>query len=168
MVLVQPSLQLKNAYLDFAQEWDAHNENIVPMSARLGGKTYEDWLAFTLAIQEKEINGLVPSHTLFLCEQDTIIGAVNIRHTLNENLLQCGGHIGYGVRPSQRKKGYAGQMLALALPVAKQLGIHNALVTCDKENIASAKTILKNGGVLENEVINANDGKIIQRYWISL
>lgn len=89
-----------------------------------------------------------------------------IRHELNDYLLQYGGHIGYGVRSSQRRKGYASQMLSLALPIAKELGINKAPITCDKNNIGSAKTIMNNGGILENEVGNENE--ITQRYWIEL
>ncbi|MPM89903.1 hypothetical protein SDC9_137018 [bioreactor metagenome] len=95
-----------------------------------------------------------------------ILGAINIRHYLNDYLLNYGGHIGYGIRPSERKKGYASLMLSLALSVAKELGINKALITCDKDNLGSARTIMKNGGVLENEV--AEGERITQRYWIEL
>ena len=91
---------------------------------------------------------------------------IDIRHRLNEYLLQFGGNIGYSVRPSQRRKGYATEMLALALEECRKLGIDRALVTCDKTNIGSAKTIQKNGGVLENEVLEGD--RITQRYWIAL
>ena len=91
---------------------------------------------------------------------------IDIRHRLNEYLLQFGGNIGYSVRPSQRRKGYATEMLALALEECRKLGLNRALVTCDKTNIGSAKTIQKNGGVLENEVLEGD--RITQRYWIAL
>ena len=78
-----------------------------------------------------------------------------------------GGHIGDGIRPSERGKGYGTELVRLALIECKKLGIHRVLMTCDKDNIASAKTILRNGGVLENEVVN-EEGEIEQRYWIEL
>jgi predicted acetyltransferase len=107
----------------------------------------------------------VPAHTYFLvCNNKRIFGAINIRHCLNEYLFQFGGHIGYGIRPSERGKGYASLMLGMALPIAKKLGIDEVLVTCDKNNTASAKTIIKNGGILENEVMEEEE--IVQRYWI--
>lgn len=107
-----------------------------------------------------------PAHTYFLIQEDKrIIGAINIRHDLNEYLFNFGGHIGYGIRPSERKKGYASLMLSMALPIAKELGINEVLITCDKNNIGSAKTIINNGGVLENEV--SGDGEITQRYWLA-
>lgn len=95
-----------------------------------------------------------------------MVGAVNIRHYLNEALLLNGGHIGDGVRTSERRKGVATKMIGLALQECKALGINNVLMVCDKENVGSAKSILNNGGVLENEVVV--DGVIEQRYWITL
>ena len=117
---------------------------------------------------EDNKDGWVPDTTLFCLDKDrdVFVGAVNIRHYLNENLLRTGGHIGDGVRPSERKKGYATAMIALALEECKKLGISRVLMCCDKENIASAKSIIRNGGVLENEV--EDDGHIEQRYWIRL
>ena len=81
--------------------------------------------------------------------------------------MRHSGHIGYGVRPARRRQGYAARMLGMALVIAEGLGIDRALITCDKRNIASAHTILKNGGVLENE-IEEESGQITQRYWINL
>jgi len=80
--------------------------------------------------------------------------------------LNYGGHIGYGIRPSERKKGYATKMLELALALCRQKGMEKVLLTCDKGNIGSAKTMSKNGAVLENEV--EENGKTVQRYWITL
>ena len=112
--------------------------------------------------------GLVPDSTFFCLdeERDIMVGAVNIRHYLNEALLLNGGHIGDGVRPSERRKGVATKMIGLALQECKRLGINKVLMVCDKENVGSAKNILNNGGVLENEVVV--DGMIEQRYWITL
>ena len=95
-----------------------------------------------------------------------MVGAVNIRHRLNETLLRNGGHIGDGVRPSERKKGIATKMIALALEKCKELGIKKVIMVCDKDNIGSAKSIINNGGVLENEI--EADGVINQRYWIDI
>mgnify|MGYP002802754848 FL=1 len=113
--------------------------------------------------------GLVPDSVFFLLDEsrDRLLGAVNIRHYLNDSLLKEGGHIGDGIRPSERRKGYATEMIRLALIECKKLGIDKVLMTCDKENIASAKSIIKNGGILENEFVNS-DGKVEQRYWISI
>ena len=93
-----------------------------------------------------------------------ILGAIHIRHALNEYLFNYGGHIGYGVRPSERKKGYAAEMLKRALPIAKACGLDRVLISCNKSN--TAKTIIHNGGILENEVMDRDE--LIQRYWIQL
>ena len=95
-----------------------------------------------------------------------MVGAVNIRHDLNDYLLKYGGHIGDGIRPSERRKGYATEMIRLALEECRKLGLTRVLVTCDKNNIGSAKSIIRNGGILENEVLEK--GVIKQRYWIAL
>ena len=85
-------------------------------------------------------------------------------HYLNESLLFNGGNIGDGVRPSERRKGIATKMIALTLDECRKLGIEKVLMVCDKDNIGSAKSIINNGGILENEV--EVDGVIEQRYWI--
>jgi predicted acetyltransferase len=81
-------------------------------------------------------------------------------------LADRGGHIGYGIRPSERKKGYATEILRQALDIMKDLNINKVLITCDKENIGSAKTIIKNGGILESEGVS--DESVFQRYWIDM
>lgn len=111
----------------------------------------------------------VPDSTFFLLddERNIFLGAVNIRHCLNDYLMKYGGHIGDGIRPSERRKGYATKMIGLALDECRKLGIKRVLMVCDKENIGSAKSIINNGGVLENEFAD-KDGTIEQRYWIDL
>ncbi len=112
--------------------------------------------------------GLVPDSTFFCLDEDRniVVGAVNIRHYLNEALLLNGGHIGDGVRPSERRKGIATKMISLALDECRKLGIQKVLMVCDKDNVGSAKSIRNNGGILENEIIV--DGVVEQRYWIEL
>ena len=126
--------------------------------------TYLERLELKTATEDK-----VPDSVFFLLdeERDRLLGAVNIRHYLNDALLQGGGHIGDGIRPSERRKGYATELVRLALIECKKLGISRVLMTCDKDNIGSAKSILRNGGVLENEFVN-EEGNVEQRYWIDL
>ena len=113
--------------------------------------------------------GFVPATTFFgLRKSDgLIVGILDVRHELTEGLLKNGGNIGYSVRPTERKKGYATMMLAAALEFCRELGLQRALVSCDRDNPASARVIVKNGGLLENEVPE-DDGNILQRYWIEL
>lgn len=167
--LVRPSKDMEQQYYDFVSDWEKHGEEIVPYAARLLDMDYDTWLSKTYKNERRETCSpeWVPAHTYFLVSEDKkIVGAINIRHSLNDYLLNYGGHIGYGIRPSERKKGYASLMLSLALPIAKKLGIDRALVTCDKKNVGSASTIVINGGILENEVVE--DGRLTQRYWIKL
>ena len=112
--------------------------------------------------------GHVPATTLFLYdeERDVFIGAVNIRHYLNEGLLYGGGHIGDGIRPSERRKGYATKMIGLALQECKKMGIDRVLMSCDPDNIGSKKSIMNNGGVFEDEIISKYGGERLERYWI--
>ena len=111
---------------------------------------------------------LVPDSAYFCLDdkRHIFVGAVNIRHYLNENLLYNGGHIGDGIRPSERRKGIATKMIALALDECRKLGIEKVLMVCDKNNIGSAKTIINNHGILENEI--EVNGVVQQRYWITL
>ncbi|MCI9142248.1 MAG: GNAT family N-acetyltransferase [Lachnospiraceae bacterium] len=131
---------------------------------------YHDFDFYLEHLEIKEPSaGRVPDSVFFLLDEDRdrLLGAVNIRHYLTDSLLQEGGHIGDGIRPSERRKGYATEMIHLALAECKKLGIDQVLMTCDKDNIGSARSIVKNGGVLENEFVNSN-GDVEQRYWISI
>lgn len=127
-----------------------------------------DYYLDNLEISEPK-DGKVPDSVFFLLdvERDILLGAVNIRHYLNDYLLQFGGHIGDGIRPSERRKGYATEMIRLSLIECKKLGIDKVLMVCDKSNIGSAKSIIQNGGMLENEFVD-EDGEVNQRYWIDL
>jgi predicted acetyltransferase len=128
-------------------------------------ESYEGWLEKITLARTAELSGFVVGSTYFAFADGKIVGTISVRNYLTESLLRCGGHIGYAVRPSERRKGYGAGMLSLALEKCRALGIREALVTCDKDNIASAKTILNNGGVLENELIDEKE-TLIQRYWV--
>lgn len=111
--------------------------------------------------------GLVPAATYFAWVAGRLVGTIQLRYELNDYLLTRGGHIGYGVRPSERRKGYASAMLGQVLAIARELGIDRVLITCDEDNVASARTIMRCGGVLENEHTD-DEGKTVKRYWIDL
>lgn len=157
---------------EMIEEWQADPEymqgNRSPWA--IFRNDYHDFDAYLAQLEvHKPANGMVPDSVFFLLDEDRdrLLGAVNIRHTLNEYLLQFGGHIGDGIRPSERRKGYATEMIRLALIECRKLRIDRVLMICDKDNIGSAKSILKNGGVLESEFVD-EDGKTEQRYWIEL
>lgn len=165
--LVKASEEYRRQICEMLSEWYSTGEKIIPYAIRR--LDYHDFKNYCENLEVKDNSlGLVPDSTFFCydVERDIMVGAVNIRHYLNDNLLQFGGHIGDGVRPSQRRKGIATRMIALALNECKKLGIFKVLMVCNKDNIGSAKSIMNNGGVLENEV--CSDGAVLQRYWISL
>lgn len=118
-----------------------------------------------ISMDEEDV---VRSSTYFLVDEKYYpLGVIDIRHRLNDYLLEMGGHIGYSVRKSERQKGYAKIMLNKALEVCKEIGLDRVLITADDNNPASFKTIESQGGVLENK-ITEEDGNILRRYWIEL
>ncbi len=168
--LVKANDRNKDLICDMLDEWYASGETIVPYVIRRIDYHDYDFYSRNLEISEPKAQkrGLVPDSTWFALdeERNIIVGAVNIRHFLNERLILDGGHIGDGIRPSERRKGYATEMIRLALEKCKELGIYHILMVCDKDNTGSARSIQNNGGVLENEPVV--DGEIEQRYWIDL
>lgn len=169
--LVRGSEALRPLILEMLDEWNAAGEKIIPYAIRKADP-HGDFATYLASLEVSEAEaaaaGLVPDSTFFCLDEGTgrLVGAVSIRHRLNEALLLNGGHIGDGVRPSARGKGVATAMIALALDECRALGLDRVLMVCDKENAASARTIQKNGGVLENEVTVG--GVTEQRYWLEL
>ena len=109
--------------------------------------------------------------TLFFYIRKTdgrLVGMIQIRHTLNDYLARFGGHIGYSVRPSERRKGYATSMLRAVLPYCRELGLDKVLITCLEDNIGSEKTIRNNGGVYESTVYEPDEKCRLKRFWITL
>ncbi|EDZ57747.1 GNAT family N-acetyltransferase [Bacillus cereus group sp. MYBK77-1] len=168
--LLTPTTDLQDEYLDFYNEWKDSGETMIPWVIS------KDPSNFPAMVQEllDAHNGVnlpqswVPDSTYWLVtDNNRIVGAVNIRHSLTEHLFNAGGHIGYGIRPSERRKGYATKLLELSLEKTKKLNITRALVVCDEVNTASEKTILHNGGVRDDDFIE-EDGNVVRRFWIEL
>lgn len=166
--LIKLDSSYKDQLFEMMDEWSSTGEKIIPYSIRR--KTYLDYEKYMEGFEEEEkgIPGFVPCTTLFCLDSDSgiFVGAVNIRHYLNESLLLNGGHIGDGIRPSERRKGYATKMIGLALEECRNMKLDKILMVCDKSNIGSAKSIINNGGVLENEI--EVEGIMEQRYWVTL
>lgn len=165
--LIKASKEYQSQICEMLEDWNLYGEKIIPYAIRR--LDYRDFDFYCKNLEVKDsTDGLVPDSTFFCLdvERNIMVGAVNIRHYLNESLLLNGGHIGDGVRPSERRKGIATKMIALALDECRKLGIEKVLMVCDKENIGSAKSIINNGGILENEVVV--DGVTEQRYWIDI
>lgn len=147
-------------------EWERANEEIVPPLYF----TLNDFPIYIQNINECQLTAPVTyvTHSTYwlIDEASRILGTINIRHQLNDALRIIGGHIGYGIRPSEREKGYGSKILALALSKADDLGISKALITCDKDNQGSIKVIENNGGVLWSEEVY--NGTEILKYWIDV
>lgn len=171
--LVKLSKEYQTQIIDMLDEWveynNTHETDHSPWAIFSSHSDFDEYIKDTKLREMPSDPKYVPSSLYYAYDEkeDIMVGAVHIRHYLNEKLLFDGGHIGDGVRPSKRKKGYATKIISLALDKCKELGIDKVLITCNKDNIASAKSIINNSGILENEVID-EEGNVIQRYWIDL
>ena len=170
IILVKPNLSYADEIIKYKEE-SLKESPLINGSAGLNNfSSIEDWLE-ELKRRSSEATvpeGLVPSSTyLGVREKDNhIIGMIDIRHYLNEYLTQVGGNIGYSVRKTERNKGYAKQMLKLALEKCKELKIKKVLITCDEDNIASEKVILSANAKFED--IRCIDDENKKRFWIEL
>lgn len=150
--LVRPALELKSKALEYRQEHFDNGENIINGSELLDKtESYEEWLKSVKNNEKPETvnSSWVVTDTFFaMNDEDEIVGIIDLRHTLND-FLKDFGNSGYSVRPSQRQKGYATEMLRQVLNVARGAGLKELHLSVEKENLPSVKTIVKNGGVYE-------------------
>lgn len=170
IILVKPDLSYADEIIKYKEESLAESPVINGSAGLDRFSSIEVWLEELKkrSCEDTVPKGLVPSSTyLAVREKDNyIVGMIDIRHYLNEYLTQVGGNIGYGVRKTERNKGYAKQMLKLALEKCKELKIKKVLITCDEDNIASEKVILSANAKLED--IRNVDGENKTRFWIDL
>lgn len=170
--LVEPSMAYREAYMDFYEDWMTEGADaVVPWVAAHNPQDFEAYLAFLSSADSEEKlkdDAFVPHSTYWLIDEDEeVVGAVNIRHRLNEKLLNSGGHIGYGIRPSRRGRGYASVQLAEALKITKAMGIDRVLIVCDDDNVASERTIRGAGGVLDS-LFTTDNGEVVKRFWVEI
>ena len=170
--LVVPCKELEAEALAYRQEHFDCGETLINGSSLFDQiDSYDEWLLHVKDASDKETvqPDWVASSVFFgVRESDNrIIGIIDLRHYLNDFLCACGGHIGYAVRPTERRRGYATEMLRLGLDFCRGLGLDKVMLGCYKDNVASMRTIEKCGGVLEREGVYP-DGKPVVVYWISL
>lgn len=167
LILVEPNETHRVACMEYRQEFiDFDETGINGSSVLIHYASYNEWLKKVMS----KINADVPATTYFLIRQsdNKIIGMIQLRQYLNEFFKKTGGHIGYEIRPSERGKGYGTHQLRLVLDVAKKLKLEKVMITCDKDNQASAKVAIKNGAVLTWEGYVEEKKSIIQHYWIEI
>lgn len=170
--LVQPKPEHQRIAEEFKKEFFYNREYVINGSALLDQMEYADWLRHLSNNSNPETarKDWVTANTFFAVRDSDgkLIGIIDVRHSIdNEFLTQYGGHIGYAVRPSERQKGYAAEMLNLALEYAKEIGLNKVMLGCYADNLASKKTIIKCGGKL-TETKLYTDGKMMEIYWIHL
>lgn len=168
--LVKPRAEHQKEAEAFKEEFFAHGETVINGSALFDQMDYEAWLAHVTQAIDHAPADWVPATTLFAVREGDgrIVGVIDIRHHLKQPFLaQFGGHIGYAVRPSERRQGYAAEMLRQALDQAKHIGLTKVMLGCFADNIASIKTIEKCGGQL-TAIKPYNDGQLVHIYWITL
>ena len=149
--LERPTPGHKARYEAMMEEWEGYGGRLNPGAIRRYSPkrqqnvSYEEWLGWVE-------DGLKAGQDLyFLMEGEALLGAISIRYRKKAQDTGTDGNSGYGIRPSMRRRGYAAKMLALALPLMREYGLNPVCITCDKDNIASAKTILHNGGKLHQQ-----------------
>ncbi|HDR7620704.1 TPA: GNAT family N-acetyltransferase [Bacillus mycoides] len=170
MKLLKPTYEYSEQIMEYRQAFLHSGEEPHGSCSLQNFDSIGEWFE-KVSTQEEGKNlpsNRVPSSQFVSVENGKIIGFVNIRHRLNPELLWESGHIGYSVHPNKRHQGYATEQLQLSLAEAQKFGLKKVLITCDKANVGSAKTIQKVGGVLENEVVSSNSGEIVQRYWVEI
>lgn len=169
LLLTKPSKAMEQEIWAYRQEYFDYGESNINGSCGLArAESFDEWLETALSIETDRLRNGVHATTFFSIRaaDGNIIGSIQLRHSLTPELKQHGGHIGYGVRPTRRGKGYGTAQLRLALAEAKKINIPWVMIICDKNNIPSGKTAVSCGGYLSGE--NVFNGKAQLIYWIDI
>ncbi len=174
--LEEPSLERKDEIIEYLDEFVKYNSNINgtgSLDKIYDGYTFEEALERCLNMKNEEyaksINR-VPGKTFLLIRKNDnkIVGTINIRWNLSEKMLEFGGHIGYGIRPTERRKGYNKIQLYLVLLEAQKLNLDKVMLDCSVDNLGSDKTIKALGGILERCELDESDNTMTNVYWINV
>ena len=172
MLLIEPSPACAKDIEAYRQAFLDAGDSMDGCSSLRRCATAPEWIEKSISGKDPSAvePGLVPA-TQFIYVRETdnkVVGMLQVRHYFNDNLRLYGGHIGYSVRPDERRKGYATAMLRDALPRCRELGLTDVLITCYADNEGSRRAILANGGVYESTVREPEADRDLERYWIHL
>lgn len=163
--LARPHQRYKASYIAAAWEY-IREEGSRDWDPDILSTRFDEYLTVLQQAETEPLAGMVPaSHFWLISADQRYLGDVNIRHHLNDSLRRFGGHIGYKIRPSERRKGYGTLICRLGIEQARRRNIRDILVTCDDDNIGSCKIIESNGGVLRDKIDNGRRA-LTRRYWI--
>ena len=163
-----PTLEDRDALCAYVEEHYTNGEHSISTSMHLTSMGYDDWVAQINRNAEVPNGDWGRSYTLLCFGGEKLVGLLSIRFELTEELIKKYGHIGYGVRPGERRKGYASAMLRYALSICREKGLKQVEAGCFRENEASAKTLIRNGGKLVRESEDCSEGKMSQYYLFEL
>ena len=174
--LEEPSLERKDEIIEYLDEFVKYNSNINgtgSLDKIYDGYTFEEALERCLNMKNewyaKSINRVTGKTFLLIRKDDNkIVGTINIRWNLSEKMLEFGGHIGYGIRPTERRKGYNKIQLYLVLLEAQKLNLDKVMIDCSVDNLGSDKTIKALGGILERCELDESDNTMTNVYWINV
>ncbi len=171
--LVRPALEYGEDIMKFRQEFLEHDpcEDMGGCYELRNCESAGQWVESAERMRSRQTcpEGLVDSDIYLAVRtgDNRIVGVIEFRHHINHPVLGLwGGHIGYCVRPAERRKGYAREMLRQTLALCRDYGVEKVMVTCDEGNIASERTILANGGVYEKTVWSDGLSTYMKRFWI--
>lgn len=171
-ILTRPTSEYASQIVEYRQEFLNAGDSMDGTGSLRRIESPEEYIK---VCREYEDLAMVPSHLVpatqffFIRKSDNrLVGMIQVRHYFNDFLEKFGGHIGYSVRPSERRKGYAKEMLKTTLLFCKEIGLDKVLISCIDGNIGSEKTILANGGIYESTVHEPNANEDLKRFWITL